>query len=67
MARTHSIRITTLTEREVTQLAKALEAEGFEYDEDYTTLYGSGWSITGVELYTANALGVAHKVLGTNH
>ena len=35
-----------------------LDDNGFRYDEDYETLYGPGWTVTGVRIMSvqANAL-----------
>lgn len=42
------IEVTGLTETDVVRFSAALDAAGFKYDEDYTTLYGDRWEITGL-------------------
>jgi hypothetical protein len=50
--------ITELSEEDVVLISVMLDDNGFQYDEDYTTLYGAGWTITGVRIMSvkANAL-----------
>lgn len=42
------IDITGLTEDTVVAASAELEDAGFQYDEDFTTLYGFRWTITGM-------------------
>ena len=50
--------ITELSEEDVVLISVMLDDNGFQYDEDYTTLYGPGWTVTGVRIMSvqANAL-----------
>ncbi|MEX2179333.1 MAG: hypothetical protein WD801_11515 [Gemmatimonadaceae bacterium] len=59
------IEIKGLTEKQVEVLTEQLEAGGFDYDVDYTTLYGEGWAIVGLSVsdVRANAV-VAQALLG---
>lgn len=47
-----------LTEAQVEQATMALHDAGFMPDEDFAVLYGSGWMMTGVEVYSFEALAV---------
>lgn len=42
----------------VDALAVHLELRGYRYDEDYTTLYGNGWAVVGVQLQGPRLPGV---------
>ena len=50
--------IKDLSEQDVVLISVMLDDNGFEYDTDYTTLYGPGWTVTGVRIMSveANAL-----------
>jgi hypothetical protein len=37
-----------LEEDDVIRVSQELEDAGFEYDVDFTTLYGEGWKILGI-------------------
>src|SRR4051794_30147869 len=49
------IEITGLSETDVVRFSAALDAAGFKHDEDYETLYGAGWAITGLRIMGAAA------------
>lgn len=49
------ITFTGLTETDVVRFSAALDAAGFKYDEDYTTLYGAAWEVTGLMIVGAAA------------
>lgn len=49
------IDITGITEDEVVSASALLDESGFEYDEDYTTLYGPRWAIIGLQVANPNA------------
>ena len=49
------IDLTGITETEVSVFTAELEADGFTYDEDYTTLYGAEWAITGIRFMSSVA------------
>ena len=38
-----------------TLLSVMLDDNGFPYDSDYTTLYGAGWAVTGIEIMSVKA------------
>jgi hypothetical protein len=52
------IDIKDLSEQDVVLLSVMLDDNGFKYDKDYTTLYGAGWTVTGIRIMSvqANAL-----------
>lgn len=50
------IEIVGLDEGEVQTVSAQLDAQGLEYDVDYTTLYGTEWSLVGVRLLTPRAM-----------
>jgi hypothetical protein len=52
------IDIKDLSEEDVVLLSVMLDDAGFQYDTDYTTLYGAGWAVTGLRIMSvqANAL-----------
>ncbi len=50
---------------EVEKIAEALDVAGLWFDEDYTTLYGAAWQLTGIEVFNAKALIALGKILGT--
>ena len=52
------VEIKDLSEEDVVLISVMLDDAGFEYDTDYTTLYGAGWAVTGVRIMNprANAL-----------
>jgi hypothetical protein len=54
-----NIRITGVTEAEVERVTALLDVHGFEYDADYTTLYGAAWAIVGLEFTNPAAAQVA--------
>ena len=55
--------IHNLNESQVLFLAKHLERLGFEYDEDYTTLYADRWRIAGLEFENEKAYWVTRGLL----
>jgi hypothetical protein len=52
------IDIKDLSEEDVVLISVMLDDNGFKYDEDYTTIYGEGWTVTGLRIMSvqANAL-----------
>ena len=52
------LQITGITEDEVVSASALLDESGFQYDEDYTTLYGAGWAVVGIEFTNADAAAV---------
>jgi hypothetical protein len=52
------VEIKDLSEEDVVLISVMLDDNGFTYDEDYTTIYGPGWTITGLRIMSvqANAL-----------
>lgn len=48
--------ITELSEEDVVLISVMLDDNGFRYDEDYTTLYGPGWTITGVRIMSVQRM-----------
>lgn len=48
------------------EIGERLDAAGFEYDVDYTTIYGPGWTLAGVQVMRRHAaiLRVIGDVLG---
>jgi hypothetical protein len=51
-----TVKIENITSEKAEQITEALDSLGFMYDEAYTTLYGKGWDIVGIEIMSAEAL-----------
>jgi hypothetical protein len=49
------IQITGMNEDDVVVASGLLDDAGFQYDEDYTTLYGAQWAIVGMQFSNADA------------
>lgn len=49
------VRITEVSEDEVLAVSEQLEARGFKYDEDFTTIYGEAGAIVGLEFMSDEA------------
>lgn len=69
MATRHVVRFTRKAPDSIARLverfARVLEQAGMQYDEDYTTLYGTAWATKGIILLTPRAVEHARS-LGYN-
>lgn len=50
------VEVLDLTEEEVVKVSEYMDTLGLQHDEDFVTLYGKEWEITGVRLLTAPAM-----------
>jgi hypothetical protein len=44
--------VTNLSASHAAAVMEMLERDGFEYDTDFTTVYGAGWRIVGIRAMT---------------
>lgn len=57
------IEITDIGEGAATSACAALDKAGFDFDKDYTCLYGANWRITGLQFSNrAAAICVLHHL-----
>lgn len=47
--------VTGLSEAQIEALSIMMDALGYQYDEDYTCLYGAGWGPVGIRTLSSPA------------
>lgn len=54
--------ILEMNAEEVESFSNDLASAGFEYDRDFTTVYGNGWELVGVRLLSSRAIQYAGHI-----